>query len=1020
MKIWSFVFVLGLLGVAGASAALVPFMDSFEDGIYSGGGRTPQWTNITASSINWSVVNNYSAVGNRSIEYTGTATHLLATYAFANYSMQVGDYVEGWIRQQDASATSAFGEVRFTNRSGDNLVFGVGDSTTHSIYMQNGSGATIAQVSSTVNTWYRGRITRTNTTHYNMSFHNSAGTHLGSNLTALGNFSIDRTVLYGFSNNAATNFYYDNVTYNISEDTTPYNLTINATDAYDGSNINTFNATITGTGDFVSLLDKSGNGNNLTNNGATYNTTEKSFFFDSTDNLRLTNAIPTITNTGSYSQWIKPLQNSSASFFATISTAQATLSGTRGLSGFQQGSSFQIGRSNGSISQGVTMTNVFRDLEWVHLTAVFDGINLTLYRNGVFHQSSVQTVVGDIYSIGAGYIGDSGASGSSYNGSIGLTGIWNRSLSAAEVATVYANGTVSDGLVAWYDFNDYGTVTLSTTNGTINSGFTANNTQPANITVEATNYFSSSINGFNGSLFSASLSQAVVGFTASEVITNTSVTDFTVSVPGLSNTSSSPVLYLNAGTYNVTFNKTGWFNITQEVTVTGLTSSTVNIDNVYRYVLNITAIREVLLTREYVFSITAQSGLYSYNITLNTTTGNISIPWTNDTNLNLTFENSVNLSRTTLLWNTSNYTSLPATVSIQITSLLTNSFLMSFVDENTGALITGTNITAYLTGTVISYNYSTNNGYINATIIYPQVYVITYGGGSYPNRQYVIELENQTSRTLVLYLLANSTGTNIRFTVLDQTYQTLQGAVIDAQRKNLSGTNYYNVADCTTDNNGECILFLETLTATYRFVTDYETTTRTTADTVLSRDTYTIVLNIGTSTLQEVLGRDDITANLNYTAPDSFYYTVNDETGNVNDGLLVIERRYGGRWTTISSSTGSGSSFTISSLGVNTTVGDEVRASGYVYVDGQPILTHQVSVIESSAGSALGDGLIFMFLGMMFTIVFIFAWNPVAPLVVFGAFLLIMSRVGIVAMGAPAVVAVIIVIVIAVYRMRSV
>jgi hypothetical protein len=216
------------------------------------------------------------------------------------------------------------------------------------------------------------------------------------------------------------------------------------------------------------------------------------------------------------------------------------------------------------------------------------------------------------------------------------------------------------------------------------------------------------------------------------------------------------------------------------------------------------------------------------------------------------------------------------------------------------------------------------------------------------------------------------------------------------------------------------LIFLETLTTTYRFLTEYLTVSRISSDTILSRDTYTIVLNVGSSTLQDVLDRTGVQAALNYTPVGSFYYTVDDSSNNVQSALLVVERRYGGRWTELDRTTGSGSSLTLSLTGINVTLGDEVRASGYIIVDGNNVLTHQVSVIDSPAGNALGGGLAFLFLGMSFTIIFIFAWNPVAPMVAFGAFLIIMSRIGIIAIGTPAVVAAIVVIGIAIYRMRSV
>jgi len=758
-------------------------------------------------------------------------------------------------------------------------------------------------------------------------------------------------------------------------DTPVTELRIIATSAYDSSNINTFNATITGTGDFVSLLDKSGNGNNLTNNGATYNTTDNSYyFFGTTTTNRL-------TRTAGFSE-LSRMNNFTVSMTLNIENG----AGVNINSVINSTDLFGMSYSAGTIRAGVyngTGYSAFRSIpviynSTVNVIAVYKDFSMYIYFQG--NSTGNGSLTPGLGTTSGFAIGNkTGGSSTPFQGKIYNTLIWNRSLSAAEVATVYANGTVSDGLVAWYDFDDYGTVTLSTTNGTINSGFTANNTQPANITVEATNYFSSSINGFNSSLFSSSLSQAVVGFTASEVITNSSVTDFTVSVPGKSNTSTSPVLYLDAGTYNVTFNKTGWFNITQTVTVSALTSSTVNIDNVYRYVLNITAVREVLLTREYVFSVTARSGNYSYNITLNTTTGNISIPWTNDTNLNITFENSVNLSRTTLLWNTSNYTSLPATVSIQITSLLTNSLYITFRDETTGALITGTTITMYVTGAAISYNYSTTTGYINSTMIYPQNYTIEYGGTGYDSRQFNIELSNQTYQNLVLYLINSTDGTLVLVSVVDTASEKVADATIYLNKKNLSGTNYYTVEMCTTDANGECLLNPVLYTTTYNILVGYEGSTRyESGDTKISQTSLLFVIVRG----EEVLDNYFEIANVEATLTTE--KLLNDTIANwsatyTNPGLsgqaimLEINGITQGERTQLYAVNGTGVSGSLSYSQAITTAYDELEARLF-YIDaaGNYILLKSSSVITGSFEQRMGSLGLFLF-GFFFVGVIAFA-----------------------------------------------
>lgn len=543
-------------------------------------------------------------------------------------------------------------------------------------------------------------------------------------------------------------------------------------------------------------------------------------------------------------------------------------------------------------------------------------------------------------------------------------------------------------------------------------------------TLYVPNYFPYTITNANGISKNTTTTpyQAVVNFTAYEIISGNTITiPYTITATNgqNSNGSSDHVLYMRAGTQNITFNSTKWYNKTFPITITALENDTQNLSGVYQFILNITARNIINGTTDNVFTVAIASGVYNYTTTISTTTGNASTAWVNDTNINLSISNTTYLANTTILYNLSNFSTTPLTANITLLAYTTNTFNIAFFDEETGALITGTTINAFFTGTVISYNYTTTNGYLNATLIMPQAYVITYGGGNYTSREKIVTLTNGSIQFLSLYLLSNNTGTSILFTVLDSGYNVVRNANIVAQKKNLSGTNYYGVQDCYTDNNGECVMFLQTLGPTYRFIASTGSVTRTTSDTILSRNTYNIVIDTAASTLQDVFVGSGIEAGLNFTSPDAFYYTVYNPVGTSVDGSLIIQRRYGGQLTTIGSTTGSGSSFTITLNGINTTLGDEIIASGYVTYNGVTRLTHTISVIPTDSGQ-LGAGMIFLFLGLAFSIVFIFAWNPIAPLIAFGAFLLIMSRVGLIAMGTGAVIAFLVVVAVAIYRMRSV
>lgn len=720
-------------------------------------------------------------------------------------------------------------------------------------------------------------------------------------------------------------------------------LQINASDAYNGTRLTTFNATLQGNLESYALSDKSGNGNNLSSGtGASSNYPESTYTFNPNSGTILSYSTPTIFDieTSSFSVWayFNASQGSTGYVFEYGNRTQNLFMRAR-VNANLGTMRYEIEDASGAFSCRSLSTAI--STGWHHLAGTrttntgywyLDGVN---FGNDTTCGSEPTPTSPNLF-VGGGTI-----SGEKFNGTIANLTIYSRNLSQSDVLALYNNNTPdTTSLVAWYDFQSYGSYDYATTTSQINvTTFTAT----TNITVSANKYFNNATTNYATTSYNSTLVPWTI-IRAVPIAAAGSVTTFTLNYTNNANSSESGI--------TTTTNGVAWiplYNATYTISIYDASNSSTSFAS-----------------------------------------------------------NSVNL------------TANPYNQSYNFSLYLTNSFLVRFVNEETGALITGVNITAYFTGNITSYNYTTSTGYLNATLLNPQNYSITYGGDNYVDRIYVVELTNQTYQQLTLYLLLNSTGTYIRFTVLDQTYQPLNGAVVNAQKKNLSGINYYGVADCTTDNNGECLLFLETLTSTYRFLTQYGGVSRYSSDTILSRDTYTIVLNTGSSTLQDVLDRSGIVAGINYTPVGSFYYTVDDPSNNVQNGILVVERRYGGRWTELARGTGSGSSFTISLSGINVTLGDEVRASGYIVANGENVLTHQISVIDSEAGNALGGGLAFLFLGMSFTIIFIFTWNPIAPLMAFGAFLVLMSWVGIIAMGTPAVVACIVVIGIAIYRMRSV
>jgi hypothetical protein len=129
---------------------------------------------------------------------------------------------------------------------------------------------------------------------------------------------------------------------------------------------------------------------------------------------------------------------------------------------------------------------------------------------------------------------------------------------------------------------------------------------------------------------------------------------------------------------------------------------------------------------------------------------------------------------------------------------------------------------------------------------------------------------------------------------------------------------------------------------------------------------------------------------------------------------------YGGNEILYNTTTATSSSGSLNLNGVDMTLGSAVIARGYINYDGDQVLTHQLSVNKNNLGISSAGGTLLLFLALVFTLVLMFAIDPISPMVIFGVVLIVMNFTGLIAFGLPVITAIIVVIAVAVYRMRSV
>lgn len=335
----------------------------------------------------------------------------------------------------------------------------------------------------------------------------------------------------------------------------------------------------------------------------------------------------------------------------------------------------------------------------------------------------------------------------------------------------------------------------------------------------------------------------------------------------------------------------------------------------------------------------------------------------------------------------------------------TNSISMSFFDEQSNALLNTTTVTAYITSSIYSTNFTTTNGTKYVDLLYPTNYTITFSAPGYSQREYIYEITNQSANFLSLYLINDSEDTAVLATVFTTAGIRLQDVDLYMQRKNLSGTNYYTVESCTTNALGECVLHAETPDITYRFLLYYLDDLRLdSGDTKVTSSTISFILSTTNTTLQDVFDQAYFQYRpINYsnsTKTFSFYF--NDLNNAYDQVCLKTQVRYG--INNVNNNTNCTSSNTSTlTLVINSTVGDEWTASSYGVTSHN--LTVQIDALSIPSIDEFGRNGLYLFGFILLGVTgFSMLVHPIAPPVVMAMGAWVMNGLGFVSLGSAGVI----------------
>jgi predicted secreted protein len=216
--------------------------------------------------------------------------------------------------------------------------------------------------------------------------------------------------------------------------------------------------------------DLSGNGNNLTNFGATLTsdrsgTPNSAYQFNGTSQYLISNA-PSFsfgqTGTFSFSVWLKRQSN-----LAGVALMSGTTVNNNYIWLLQNSSTNSMFGTNKQGSAWIWTLTPYGQNQWEHYAGVYNAGAMTFYKNGVQVSTNTYTYLNAIQAVFPFYVGR-GVSGNYFEGFIDDIGVWNRVLTQSEITNLYSGCDVA--IVT--------NPQTQTANPTDNVGFTVTATNP--------------------------------------------------------------------------------------------------------------------------------------------------------------------------------------------------------------------------------------------------------------------------------------------------------------------------------------------------------------------------------------------------------------------------------------------------------------------------------------------------------------------------------------------------------------
>lgn len=296
---------------------------------------------------------------------------------------------------------------------------------------------------------------------------------------------------------------------------------------------------------------------------------------------------------------------------------------------------------------------------------------------------------------------------------------------------------------------------------------------------------------------------------------------------------------------------------------------------------------------------------------------------------------------------------------------------ISFYDEETNALLSGTTVSIDFISELSSFNTSTTTGHLFVDLLVPGDYTLRYSASGYDEKFYIFTLVDDTFTAINLTLLNSSSGTAVTITLKDTLDIPVVGAIVKVLRFNINTNTYQTVEILTTNFEGITVASLSLNDEFYKFMVEYnnEVVLTTEASQIYGTTLTLFVDLIGGSGFGNTFTRYDLSGSIAYlNTSASFRFNFNDATNTASQGCLVVYEL--SETKTVYNQSCSASSSGSITVGIDNSTGQSYQAVGTVTVGDNDYTVAQYLLNFGEVIPEDGSGLLMMFFMIL---VFVFA-----------------------------------------------